>query len=447
MKFQEIKEIISSACEKYGVAEYEVTYSIGENISAETLKDEISAFSSGESAQISFRCIVDGHMGYASTSYFDADEIEDLVVRASDNARAIENDDVVVIFKGSESYGKTTAPDPEVVDAATLKEKAMELQKKAYAVNDAVVDGTQSIAISFRDEIYMYNSHGLELSNRVGMTGCYVAAVVNKDGESRDNFEFADSVNGEKFEELPAKAVNGALEKIGASEISTGKYNVVIDGSQMRALLSAFSPSFSAKNAILGMSMLAGKEGEKIAADIVTITDDPMRDGVSIQTNFDAEGVAARRKSVVENGVLKTLLHNRETAAVAGVESTGNASKGGYASPVGISPYAFCIEAGDKTEEELLAMAEGGIYITELKGLHAGANPVTGDFSLESAGFKIVDGKKGEAVKTFTISGNFFELMKSISAMSDKVEVAITGGFTTFGAPAVLVPDMSVAGT
>ena len=155
MNFNEIKEIISKACEKYGVKEYEVTYSIGENISAETLKDEISAFSSGESAQVYFRCIVDGHMGYASTSYFDADEIEDLVVRASDNARAIENDDVVVIFKGSESYGKTTAPEPEVVAAATLKEKAMELQKKAYAVNDAVVDGTQSIAISFRDEKFI----------------------------------------------------------------------------------------------------------------------------------------------------------------------------------------------------------------------------------------------------------------------------------------------------
>ena len=87
MDFKEIKQIIKNACEKYGVNEYEMTYSIGENISAETLKDEISAFSSGESASLSFRCIVDGHMGYASTSFFDADEIEDLVIRASDNAR------------------------------------------------------------------------------------------------------------------------------------------------------------------------------------------------------------------------------------------------------------------------------------------------------------------------------------------------------------------------
>ena len=441
MKFQEIKEIISSACEKYGVAEYEVTYSIGENISAETLKDEISAFSSGESAQISFRCIVDGHMGYASTSYFDADEIEDLVVRASDNARAIENDDVVVIFKGSESYGKTTAPDPEVVDAATLKEKAMELQKKAYAVNDAVVDGTQSIAISFRDEIYMYNSHGLELSNRVGMTGCYVAAVVNKDGESRDNFEFADSVNGEKFEELPAKAVNGALEKIGASEISTGKYNVVIDGSQMRALLSSFSPSFSAKNAILGMSMLAGKEGEKIAADIVSITDDAMREGCPVQTPFDEEGVATYKKSVVENGVLKTLLYDLTTAIKTGKETTGNGRRGGN-----IAPYNFAISAGEDTLDSLFEKAGDGIYVTGVKGLHAGANPITGDFSVESEGFLIKDGKKAGPIKSFTVAGNFFELLKNIDSLANEVKWGIPGGFTVFGSPDVLIKEMSVAG-
>ena len=214
----------------------------------------------------------------------------------------------------------------------------------------------------------------------------------------------------------------------------------------MRTILSVYSSAFSAKMAQMGMSLLAGKEGEKIAADIVTITDDPMREGVSIQTNFDGEGVAAYRKSVVEAGVLKTLLHNRETAAVAGVESTGNASKGSYASPVAISPYAFCLEAGEYSEEELFAMVGNGIYITELKGLHAGANPVTGDFSLESAGFKIVDGKKAEAIKSFTIAGNFFELIKSIVALSNKVEVAITGGFTTFGAPAVLIHDLSVAG-
>ena len=90
-------------------------------------------------------------------------------------------------------------------------------------------------------------------------------------------------------------------------------------------------------------------------------------------------------------------------------------------------------------------MAENGIYVTEVKGLHAGANPVTGDFSIESAGFLIKDGKKATPVRSFTIAGNFFDMLKAISALSDKVEVGI-GGPTVFGSPAVLIKDMSVAG-
>ena len=211
MNFTEIKDIISAACEKFGVAEYEIYYTKGEDISAETLKDEVSAFSSGESAKIYFRCLVDGHMGYASSSYFNEDELADLVVRAKENASVIENNDTVFIFKGSESYAKTTAPEPVVVDAGQLKNKALEIQQATYAVDPAVVDGTQSVAMSFRNEIYLYNSHGLELSNRVGMSGCYVEAVVNKDGESRNNFEFAENIYSADAAALPARRFRAHL--------------------------------------------------------------------------------------------------------------------------------------------------------------------------------------------------------------------------------------------
>ncbi len=441
MDFKQIKDIVSSACLAHGIEEYEVTYTIGENISAETYMHDISAFSSGESAEIFFRCIVDGHMGYASTSLFEEDEIADLVVRAADNARAIENNDTVVIFKGSETYQKTTAPEPCVVDAAELKHKALELQSRTYAADSSVVDGTQSVAISFRDETYMYNSHGLELSNRVGMTGVYVAAVVNKDGEARDNFEFAEGISGEDYDNLPKKAVDGALDKIGAAEVDTGKYNIVIDGAQMRSLLAAFSPAFSAKNALLGISMLAGKEGQKVAADIVTITDDAMREGCPVQTPFDDEGVATYKKNVVENGELKTLLHNLTTAIKTGKETTANGRRGGN-----ISPYNFCICAGEDTQESLFAKATDGIYVTGMKGLHAGANSITGDFSVESEGFMIKDGKKAGPVKSFTVAGNFFKLLMDIDSLGNEIKWGIPGGFTVFGSPDVLIKDMSVAG-
>ena len=441
MNFTEIKSIISEACAKHGVDEYEIFYTVGEDISAETLKDEVSALSSGESAKVYFRCLVDGHMGYSSGNCFEADELEDMVISARENAKVIENDDVVMIFKGSESYAKITAPEPADIDAAELKNCALELQKKTYATDPSVVDGTQSIAMSFKNELYLYNSHGLELSNKVGMSGCYVVAVVNKDGEARDNFEFAENINSDDAKNLPAKAVQGALDKIGASEISTGKYNVVIDGTQMRALLSSFSSAFSAKNALLGMSRLAGKEGEKIAADIVTITDDPMREGCPVQTHFDDEGVATYKKTVVENGVLKTMLYNLSTAYKTGKETTGNGRRGDN-----IAPYNFGICAGNESQESLFEKAGDGVYVTGVKGLHAGANAITGDFSVESEGFLIKDGKKGAPIKSFTIAGNFFDLLKNIDSLGNETKWGIPGGFTVFGSPDVLIKDMSVAG-
>ena len=91
-------------------------------------------------------------------------------------------------------------------------------------------------------------------------------------------------------------------------------------------------------------------------------------------------------------------------------------------------------------------MADGGIYITEIKGLHAGANAVTGDFSLESEGFLIEGGKLGRAVKSFTVAGNFYELLMQISAISDKLECGVQTGFSGFGSADVLVKRMSVAG-
>ena len=182
-----------------------------------------------------------------------------------------------------------------------------------------------------------------------------------------------------------------------------------------------------------------------IASDCVTILDDPMREGALMQTNFDGEGVATACRNVVEKGILKTLLYDLTTAKKAGVESTGNAHRG-YASPVVIAPYNFGIMAGDSTQEELFAAVGNGIYINECKGFHAGANAVTGDFSIESAGFMIRDGKRAEPVKSFTVAGNFFELLKQIEKLGNEVKWGISGSLTLFGSPDVLIRNASVAG-
>jgi PmbA protein len=274
-------------------------------------------------------------------------------------------------------------------------------------------------------------------------------AVVEADGEKQSAFamkEYSSDNEEELIDEIATKVVGDALDKIGAGKVKSGKYNVVIDSKQMRSLLSVYSGSFSAKSVIDKMSRLEGKLGEVVAAPIVTLTDDPQREGSCAGTTFDAEGVATYKKCVIEGGVLKTYLHNRETAKKMGVTTTANASKGAYHSPISIMPYAFSMSAGDKTLDELFAMAGEGVYVTSLSGLHAGANGVTGDFSLQAQGFLIKDGKRAGAVKGFTLAGNFFEMLKQITALSDTVDMGTQTSITAFGAPSALVPLMSIAG-
>ena len=446
MCFEKMKKALIDAAERAGLKEYEIYYSHEESISAETLKDEIASFSSGVSGGICFRCIVNGKMGYASSERMTEESMEEMVTNAISNAGVIDNDDEVFIFAGSPSYQKLPENHFTLASPEVIRDTALRLQRETYAESDRVGDGTQTLMLSATSEIRICNSHGLELSNRGGISAAYVSPVVRDGEDSQDHLEIAEGSSYEDFASLPAKAVQSALDKFGATTIDSGKYDVIFDGKQFRQFLATFSSVFSAKQARLGLSLLAGKEGERVAADCVTITDDPMREGAAMQTPFDGEGVATAKRNVIENGVLKTLLYDLTNAKKAGVESTGNGQKSGYASSVAIAPYNFSINAGTEDEDALFAAVGNGIYITECKGFHAGANAVTGDFSIESAGFMIRDGKRAEPIKSFTVSGNFFELLLGIDRVGNEVKWGVSGGFTVFGSPDILIRNASIAG-
>lgn len=446
MNFDAVKSVLVTEADRLGLAEYDVFFIESVSGSTETLKDEISSFSSGVGGGVAFRCIVNGHMGCAATQSLTEEDLRAMVSRAVANAEVIENQDEPVIFEGAVSYETPTAK-PYIAPTTTeMKALALALQAKTYAQNEYIADGTQSGVFAEQISMTFLNSKGLCLAHTAGVSGAYVQAVVAKDGESQAAFDFAVGTEDEAVASLPKAVTDEAMSLLGASEIASGKYDVILSGKQMRAMLSAFSSAFSAKSAQLGLSLLKGKEGQTIASDCVTIIDDPMREGSPMQLPFDGEGVATYRKAVVENGVLKTLLYDLATAKRAGCSTTGNGQRSSYSDPVSIAPYNFYLAPGQETEEALLARLGDGLYITELKGLHAGANAVTGDFSIESAGVMVRDGKRAEAIRSFTIAGNFFEMLKEIEALADTVHFGMPGGFTVFGSPDVLLRQMSVAG-
>ena len=272
-------------------------------------------------------------------------------------------------------------------------------------------------------------------------------AVLSEDGQVNDDYVFGwGDFNKIDVKALVGKAVRNARDKLSYGTAPTGAYPVVFAPLAFASLLRTFAPIFSGEIARKGLSRLKDAEGTVIASGEVTIIDDPFYKDAVMPIGFDAEGTPARKKDVVRNGELKTLLYNLKSAAALGKKTTGNASKRDYNDPVGVSPFTMYLAPGPLTEDELLAKAENGVYIDGLGGLHAGANPVTGDFSLQSEGFMIENGKKTGAVKSFTVAGNFYDLLKNVAAVACNTETSTFGGITAFASPAVMVTGLSIAG-
>ena len=215
MKFDAVKDFLIAEANRAGLSEYEVYFMESSGLSAETLKDEISSFSSAVSGGIGFRCVVDGHMGSASTSLLSAEEMTALVARAIENAKTIESQDKAIIFGGSETYAECKKPESKAMSAAEIKALALKLQKQTYAQSELIADGTQSGVSCMTHRYELINSKGLELSNDICAFGAYTGAVVQKDGESRDAYAVTMEMTEEKLAELPEKAVNEALAKLG----------------------------------------------------------------------------------------------------------------------------------------------------------------------------------------------------------------------------------------
>ena len=361
-----------------------------------------------------------------------------------DNASSMESEEPVFLGEGGKTYRQLPASNVRIPATDELVSKVLDTQKQLYAADPAVTDGCTTQGVAEKSEIAIYNSRGLDLHDETTLVGLVVAAVVSDGGEMANDYQIElGNLDAIDTQTLTKKAAKTALGKLGGEPAPTGKYPVIFDPEAMSDLLSTFSSVFSSEKARKGLSRLADKEGETIASAAVTLVDDPARPGSFLQRSFDAEGSPAFRKNIIEDGTLNTLLYDLKNAALAGKQTTGNASKAAYDSPVGISPFTLYLAAGELSEEELLKKAGTGVYINSLGGLHAGANPVTGDFSLQSAGFLIEDGKKTARVKSFTVAGNFYDLLKNIVCAADNLEFP---GMGTVGSPSVLVDGLSVAG-
>lgn len=446
MEMQQFIEKLLAAAKEQGIDPAEAYVSAGSSFSANVMQGTIDAYNVSTRQGLGLRGVYQGKMGYASTQAFDDEAIQQLIEGVKEGASLREDEDAEEIYPGDASYPTVDSWSQELeqVSAAQKLDACLNIEKAAVSSQPTVTQCSGTRVGTASGEIRLCNSYGLNLHHRSNMYLAYTDAIAQEGDSTATAMAFQ---SGRNFAEvdpqaLGAKAARDAAEALHGSPVPAGSYRIILRWDAMQALLETFAGIFSAENTQQGLSLLKGREGETIAAPCVTLMDDPLLPGGFASSPFDEEGVACRTKAVVEAGVLKTLLHNRKTAKKQGVASTGNAARPGLSAPVTVAPSNLFFKPGEQSLEELEAQMGDGLVITDLSGLHSGANTTSGDFSLLSKGYLLEGGKRVRPVEQITVAGNFYQLLKNIRALGNDLTFPASG----VGAPSVDVGTLAVSG-
>ena len=267
------------------------------------------------------------------------------------------------------------------------------------------------------------NSHGFVGEYR--RSYCSIAAIPiaqTPDGAMQRDYWFSVSRNLSRLESpehVGKVAAERTIRRLGARKVKTAHVPVVFDPMVAVSMLDHIFEGINGDSVYRGASFLAGKLGEKVASENVTVIDDGTMIGGFGTSPFDGEGIPTRRTVVIENGVLKSYLLNTYTAKKLGLQTTGNASRGLAGTP-GIGPGNYFLQPGTKTPKQIISEIKDGLYVTEFLG--HGANLVTGDYSRGASGMWISNGELAYPVEEITVAGNLKEIFMNIAEIGSDLE-------------------------
>jgi PmbA protein len=320
-------------------------------------------------------------------------------------------------------------------------EQARVAEASARAVDPRVVnsEGTQ-VSSSFNEIVYG-DSRGFRGSYESALHSLVSEPVARENGSLQRDHWLTVSHRLRDLEDpasVGRRAAQRALRRLGGRRIPTCEVPVIFDPVTAPSLLGQLAACVNGYAVYRETSFLAGKLGEMVASELLTVVDDGRRaDGLGSRP-FDGEGQATRRKCVVERGRLASWLLDTYSARKLGLGSTGNAVRGPGSAP-SAGPTNLWLEPGRATLEELIAGTPRGLLVTELIGM--GFNPVTGDYSRGAAGLWIEGGEISGPVEEVTIAGNLGQMLLDVDAVG--CDLVWLGRVAS---PSLRVARMTVAG-
>lgn len=289
---------------------------------------------------------------------------------------------------------------------------------------------------------------GMVLVTSTGFCGAYLrssqgismSAIAGEGTGMERDYDFTSAIHASDLaspESVGKGAADRAVARVNPRKVATTKVPVVFDPRVSSSLVGHLMGAINGVSIARKTSFLKDKMGQQLFDTSISIIDDPLRVRGLRSQPFDAEGVAVKPLSFIENGVLTSWVLDSTTGRELGLATNGRAHRG-VSSPPSPGGYNLHMSAGKLSPAELMADIKDGFYITELIG--SGVNGVTGDYSRGASGFWIENGKLAYAVSEVTIAGHLFDIFKSLTPANDLV--------FKYGvnAPTVRIEGLTVAG-
>ena len=422
---------------------------LSDSIAARVRGAEIDFVKQARERTLGIRALVRGRAGsrtaVTSTSDLSKDAVARMARETVELARATAEDPAAGL---PEDAPASDSPDLALLDPADRGirieariEQARAAEAAARAVDPRIVNSEGTQVGSEFSEVTYGSSAGFLGSYESALHSLVSEPVAKENGSLQRDHWLALSRRLCDLEDpasVGRRAAQRALRRLGARRVATCEVPVVFDPLTAASLLHQLASCVNGYAVYRETSFLAGRVGETIASELLTVIDDGRRPGGFGSRPFDGEGQPTRRNLVLERGRLASYLLDAYSARKLGLRSTGSAARGAGSAPTA-APSNFWLEPGRASLEELIATTPRGLLVTELIG--QGFNPVTGDYSRGAAGLWIEGGELTGPVEEITIAGNFGQMLCDVDAVgSDLVWLG------RVASPSLRIARMTVAG-
>ncbi len=417
---------------------------------------QVESLTAATQRGIGVRAWLGRRVGYAFGTDLSKNGISAIARRAAEAADVADEDE----FAGPPELPVRLSPDmagegaPELWDASVSGWSTREIATLALAVEQAALAADRRVP-AVEQAVYADSAERVAIASSTGVEGeferssCHAYVQALAEGEEGRETGLGFGLGRGPAALDPAaigrEGAERATAMIGATKPSSRSCPVVLDPTVAASFVGLVGRGVSAAAVQRGRSPFAGRLGEEVAAPTFVLHDDGLDPDGPASSPFDGEGLPRRSTALIEEGVLRTYLFDTYTGRRGGAASTGSAGRGGYRGQPAVAPSNLIVAPGPLEDPELLQAAEGGVYVTDVAGLHSGVNPVSGVFSVGASGRAIRDGALAEPLREFTIAGDLLSMLASVRGVGARSRWVPFGG--SVSTPSLLIEAMTVAGS